>query len=328
MSQTARTTEVLNLLLKSASPRSGQEIGDLLGCSRAAIGKAVASLREQGFVIEAKSRTGYVLASEPDLVLPARVEARLEPASLGRPVIHFAEIDSTNREARRRAEQGATHGSCLVAEFQSKGRGRLERTWTAPPGACLLFSMLLKPELSLEEVFSITNLTALACCRALEAVCGVTPLIKWPNDLFWEGRKLAGILTEFTSRAERVEYAVVGVGLNVNLDQGELDTLPGPGASSLQQASGKRQDRAVVLAAILNEFSKAYERFCAGDRDELTGEYQFRSMLLGRMVTVRDGKKEIKGLAKAVDAVGALILETEDGGTTVIRHGDVSVLKM
>ena len=328
MNQPGRTTEVLGLLLGKDQPRSGQEMGEVLGCSRAAVGKAVASLREQGFVIEAKSRTGYCLVSEPDLALPARVEARLAPESLGRPVIHFHEIDSTNKEARRRAEHGTAHGSCLVAEFQSKGRGRLERTWSAPPGACLLFSLLLRPELSLDEVFSITNLAALACCRALEAVCGVTPLIKWPNDLFWEGRKLAGILTEFTSRAERVEYAVVGVGLNVNLNPAELKALPGPGASSLFQATGRKQDRAVLLAGILNEFSLAYRRFCAGGQKELTEEYQARSMLLGRMVTVRDGQKEIKGLARSVDAVGALILEKDNGETIVVRHGDVSVLKM
>ena len=280
-------------------------MGEVLGCSRAAVGKAVASLREQGFVIEAKSRTGYCLVSEPDLALPARVEARLAPRSLGRPVIHFHEIDSTNKEARRRAEHGAAHGSCLVAEFQSKGRGRLERTWSAPPGACLLFSLLLRPELSLDEVFSMTNLAALACCRALEAVCGITPLIKWPNDLFWEGRKLAGILTEFTSRAERVEYAVVG---------GGAEREPGPGRTGriarsrrVLAFSGRPAENRTgrfLLAGILNEFSLAYRRSCAGGQKELTEEYQARSMLLGRMVTVRDGQKEIRGLAKSVDEVG------------------------
>jgi len=318
-------SQVLRLLLKGQGPRSGQAMGESLGCSRAAVGKAVARLREQGFVIQARCNQGYTLLSEPPEVLPARVEARLEPGSLGLPLLHFDEIDSTNLAARRQAESGALHGACLVAEHQSAGRGRLDRRWQAPKGSCLLFSIILRPDLRLDRVFGLTNLAALAVCRAVEAMSPLQPLIKWPNDVFLEGKKLAGILTEFTSRAEKVEFVVVGVGLNVNLTPAQLAKLPAP-AASLKAASGQSWDRAALLARILSQAGKLYGLAASGGWPELAGEYQARSLLAGKLVRVRDGGAERRGIARGVDESGALLLEESPGRVSVIRHGDVSVI--
>lgn len=318
---------VLGLLLHNPGPVSGQEMGRRLGVSRAAVGKAVEALRGQGCVIDARNRTGYRLVSEPDRVLPARIEARLGEPGPGLPLLHFDEIDSTNLEARRRAEAGAPHGACLVAEHQSAGRGRLDRRWSAPAGAALLFSLLLRPSLGLGEVFGLTNLAALAVCRALEGLCNLTPAIKWPNDVYLEGRKLAGILTEFTARAERVDYVVVGVGLNVNLTPDDLAALPAP-ANSLLAASGRAWDRADVLGAILLECRALYADLTAGRRAELTAQYNRRSWLAGRRVQVKDGDTLRTGIAQGVAADGALLLEETPGALSAIRHGDVSVLSV
>ena len=325
MEAISRPGQVLGLLLRSGGARSGQEMGELLGCSRAAVGKAVSALRAQGFVIEARPNSGYALVAEPDMVLPARLEARLDPGGLGLPLLHFSEIDSTNLEARRRAEAGAPHGACLVAEHQSAGRGRLDRRWSAPAGSCLLFSLLLRPPLGLHEVFGLTNLMALALCRALERACGLGPAIKWPNDVFLEGRKLAGVLTEFTCRAERLDHVVVGVGLNVNLTPDQLAELPAP-AASLMAASGRAWDRAVLLAAVLSEATALYGLLLAGGREELTAEYNRRGWLRGKRIEVRDGQEVREGLVRGVAADGALLLEESPGQVSVIRHGDVSVL--
>lgn len=324
MSPVSRPAQVLALLLEAGGELSGQEMGRRLGCSRAAVGKAVAALREQGFGIGARTRRGYRLLSEPAAVLPARVEARLGPGSLGRPLWHFPEIDSTNLEARRRAEAGAPHGACLVAEHQSAGRGRLDRRWQAPPGACLLFSLILRPNLGLEGVFALTSLAAVAVCRALEAH-GLAPAIKWPNDLFLEGKKLAGILTEFAARAERLEHAVVGVGLNVNLTPAQLCRLPAP-AASLRAASGRPWDRAVLLAEILGQAEALWQEALAQGWQGLAAEYGRRFFLAGRRVSVRDGRTVRTGLARGVDQTGALLLEESPGRTARISHGDVSVL--
>ena len=321
----SRSAQVLRLLLEAKGPRSGEEMGESLGCSRAAVGKTVSVLRQQGFDIQARSNQGYTLLSEPKDLLDVRVEARLEPDSLGIPFLHFQELDSTNLEARRQAEAGAPHGACLAAEHQSAGRGRLDRRWLAPKGACLLFSLILRPQLHLDQVFGLTSLAALAVCRALEGLSDLKPLIKWPNDVFLDGKKLAGILTEFTSRAENLEFVGVGVGLTVNLTGGQLAKLPAP-AASLKAATGKPWDRAVLLARILSEASRLYGRAAPHALPDMTAEYAARSLLAGRQVTVRDGDQVLNGIARGIDESGALLLEESPGRIRVIRHGDVSVI--
>jgi BirA family biotin operon repressor/biotin-[acetyl-CoA-carboxylase] ligase len=326
MSQSATAPGVLRVLLNAQGPSSGEAIGQRLGCSRAAVGKAVKTLREQGFEIEARTRLGYVLQKEPPALLPARMEARLSPGGLGLPYYHFKELDSSNLEARRRAEGGAPHGACICADFQSAGRGRLDRRWLAPPGACLLFSLILRPTLGLHMVFGLTNLMALAVCRAVESLCGLEPRIKWPNDVYLNGAKLCGILTEFTARAEKVEFVVVGPGINVNLSAGQLADMPAP-AASLMEASGKSWDRALILAGILKELDHLYPMFMGPDPASLSGEYARRSMTIGQRIAVRDGEVVKKGRALGVEPDGALRLETAPGQVSLIRHGDVSVIK-
>ena len=316
--------EVLRLLLNGNGERSGQDMAQRLGISRAAVAKAISSLRTQGLKIEAAPRRGYRLVSEPPLLLPAMVEARLKPGSLGLPFYYFPEIDSTNLEARRRAEAGAPHGTCLVAEHQTAGRGRLDRRWQAPKDSALLFSIILRPELSLRRVFALNNLISLAVCRSLEKHGGVGAAIKWPNDVYLEGKKLAGVLTEFTSRAEAVEYAVVGVGLNVNQKLDWLAGLDQP-AMSLMAATGHAWDRATLLAQILEEMTALHEHFMSGGGQVLAQEYAERSLILGLEVTVREGKAVRKGKAVGFAPEGALLLE-EEGEINPIHHGDVSLL--
>ncbi len=324
MAEISSAGRVLRLLLNAGGERSGQEMAERLGVSRAAVAKAVAALREQGLEIEAAPRRGYQLLSEPPLVLPAMVEARLAPGSLGLPLYYFDEIDSTNLEARRRAEAGAPHGACLVAEHQSAGRGRLDRHWQSPKGSALLFSLILRHEINLNRIFALNNLVSLALCRALEKHGGLAPAIKWPNDVYLEGKKLAGVLTEFTSRGEMVDHAVVGVGLNVNQPPSWLAGLDQP-AMSLKAATGHAWRRAELLAWFLGEMSQLYERFVANGGDEMAGEYAQRSLILGMEVKVREGKTVRQGKATGFAPSGALLLE-ENGQTSTIHHGDVSLL--
>jgi len=299
-------------------------MAERLGCSLAALGKLVGGLRATGFDIEAKPNSGYTLLSEPAGLLPARVEARLASGSLGLPFIHLAEIDSTNLEAQRRAEAGLGHGACLSADYQNVGRGRLDRRWQAPRASCLLFSLLLRPGLALSKVFSLTNLAAVAVCRAVEDMSELGPMIKWPNDVYLDGRKLAGILTEFTYQDERLDHVVVGVGLNVNLTAAQLAKVPAP-AASLSTASGRVWDRALLMIAILGQADAFYRTLMAGDGEELTAAYNARFWLQGRRIQMRDGQAVREGVARGVAANGALLLQ-ENGRTVAISHGDVSVL--
>lgn len=314
---------VLRLLLEAGGARSGQDMAGVLGCSRAAVGKLVAALRGLGFVIDAKPRSGYVLRSEPKGPLPARVEARLDPGSLGLPFVHFDEIDSTNLEARRRAEAGAPHGACLAAERQSAGRGRLGRTWRAPAGTSLLWSLILRPNWGLQRVFLLTNMAALAVCRAVEEASSLRPMVKWPNDVYLEGAKLAGILTEFTCRAERVEFVVAGVGLNVNQTANQLAKLDQP-AASLRAASGRVWDRAELMASVLGHMDALYRQVREAGPEPVVAEYQRRSLLLGKDVQVREGDAVRRGKVTGFGPDGSLLLE-QDGVVGVVLHGDVTL---
>ncbi len=302
-------------------------MGRIIGCTRAAVGKTIEALRKQGFVIEARTRSGYQLISEPQELLPARVEARLPETSLGIPHTHFKEIDSTNLEARRRAENGLPHGACLSTDHQTAGRGRFNRRWVAPKGSGLLFSIFLKPSMVLSDVFSLTNLMAVSICVAVENLGVPDATIKWPNDIYLEGCKLAGILTEFTSCAESLEYVVVGVGLNVNLDRKTLDALNAP-ANSLLAATGRTWDRAILLAEIMRQASRLYQELTDGNKDEITRIYNGRFWLKGKLIEIKEAQDVLRGRALGVAADGALILELPDGKTTQVRNGDVTVLSI
>lgn len=323
--ESSKAGRVLAILLGSGRPVSGEEMGNRLGCTRAAVGKTVEALRGQGFVIEARTKTGYQLISEPPELLPVRVEARLAEGSLGLPFTLFEEIDSTNLEARRRAEQGLPHGACLCAEIQSAGRGRLQRRWTAPKGSSLLFSLFLKPQMGLSEVFTLTNLMAVAVCEAVEGLGGPRCDLKWPNDVYLDGKKLAGILTEFTSCADRLEYVTVGTGINVNMTGEDISAIGAP-AISLLAATGRHWDRAVLLAEIMKQASSLYRGLCRGQKEDLTGRYNERFWLAGKAIRVKEGDEVITGRAEGVASDGALMLVTNSGDRCLIRNGDVTVL--
>jgi len=319
--------KVLRFLLDSRSQTSGEEMGRMLGCTRAAVGKIIDTLRQQGFVINAKTKTGYQLISEPAELIPARVEARLTEGGLGAPHMHFRHIDSTNLEARRRAEEGLPHGACLSTDHQTAGRGRFNRRWVTPEAAGLLFSLFLRPSMHLSDVFSLTSMMAVAICVAIENLGGPRASIKWPNDIYLEGLKLAGILTEFTSCAESIEYVIVGVGLNTNLQKQELDKLDAP-ANSLLAATGRRWDRAILLAEILNQASILYYDLAHGNRTRITSMYNERFWLEGKTVEIQEGDLVLKGKALGIAPDGALNLELPDGVITQIRNGDVTVLSI
>jgi BirA family biotin operon repressor/biotin-[acetyl-CoA-carboxylase] ligase len=327
MEYISRPGKILGLLLKSRSGVSEGEICGFADCSQAETEKALDELRAQGFVIEASNNDGYILVSEPRWVLPARIEARLSQGSLGIPYIYFTEIDSTNLEARKRAEQGLPHGACISAEIQTAGRGRLNRRWEAPSGTSLMFSILFRPSLDLSEVFSITNLMAVSVCTAVEEMGGPSLAIKWPNDIYLEGRKVAGILTEFTSCSEHIQYVVVGVGLNVNINKAQLERIDAR-ATSLLAATGLPWDRAVLFAEIMNHASSLYKGLIQGDRSSLARSYNDRFWLAGKQVEVKDSHEIVKGIAVGVAADGALLLELPQGGTKIIRNGDVTVLSI
>lgn len=243
-------------------------------------------------------------------------------ALLGCRVHYHAVIGSTNDEARRLAAEGAPEGTLVIADSQTAGRGRLGRRWFAPAGTSLLFSLIFRPPLAPAQAQRLTMCAGLAVAEAVHEEVGLEVGLKWPNDIVWEGRKLGGILTELETEGERLVYAVVGVGLNVNLDASALPPLLMP-ATSLAAALGRPVERLALLLAILARWEEHYRRLRQGHSPYR--EWAARLITTGQNVQVSLGEEVKEGLAIGVDADGALLLRRDDGQVERIWGGDVTL---
>lgn len=252
----------------------------------------------------------------------AAIQDDLGTQFIGQQVVYRPEIGSTNDEARRLASGGATEGTLVIAEFQSEGRGRLDRTWVAPPGSSLLMSIVFRPELAPHQVQRLTMSCGLAVTDAIELDTGLRAGLKWPNDVVIGGAKAGGILTEVGLAGAQVEYAVVGIGLNVNLDPALLPPdLPVP-ATSLCHELGAKLARLPLLRTLLQRIEERYLALESGQSPHR--EWAARLVTLGKPVTVTATGSVLAGMAEDVDADGALLVRLADGRLERVLAGDVS----
>jgi BirA family transcriptional regulator, biotin operon repressor / biotin---[acetyl-CoA-carboxylase] ligase len=312
---------VLQALKVAADPVSGEVLAARLGLSRAGVWKRIQRLKSLGYIIDGSPRRGYLLREVPDKLLPDEVAQGLKAQLFKGPVHHHETLGSTNDLAKELGSQGAPEGTVVVAETQTRGRGRLGRDWNSPPGVGLYVSLLLRPELPPEELPQITLTAAVAAVKAVQAVCGLTPGIKWPNDLLWEGKKLGGILTEMETESDCIRHLVVGLGVNVN----NRDFPPeiAATATSLSLASCGPVSRLHLLQAYLEEFEALYHRFLNREFNAILSQWKEFAVTLGRVVTVRQGLKEITGLALEVAPDGALLIETRPGEVVRVTSGEI-----
>ena len=326
MSSPKRTAQgpeaVLQVLRGAAEPISGEKLAVHLGLSRAAVWKRINRLKAQGYAIEGSPRRGYRLLTIPDKLLPEEVLQGLKARRLMGPMHHYETLDSTNDLAKELGSRGAPEGTVVVAETQTRGRGRLGREWESPPGVGLYVSVVLRPMLPPMELPQITLTTAVAVVRAVRRVTGLAPGIKWPNDLILSGKKLGGILTEMESESDRIRYLVVGLGLNVNNPE-----FP-PGlkdlATSLALEAGRPFSRVNLLQAWLEEFEGLYERFLHQGFPEILEAWKRHTVTLGKKVTVRQGPREIQGQAEDVAPDGALLIRVANGEVLRVTSGEIT----
>jgi BirA family biotin operon repressor/biotin-[acetyl-CoA-carboxylase] ligase len=293
---------------------SSRTICERLGVSRAAVWKQVESLRACGYEIEACSRRGYRLAAAPDTPLASEVSPLLTTRRLGRECAYAEETGSTNRDVAARAQAGAAEGVVVAAGLQSAGRGRMTRVWFSPPKVNLYFSLLLRPGVELARAASLPLVMGLAVAEALcDLAPEMRPLVKWPNDILVQDRKLCGILCEMQAETDCVRHIIAGVGVNVNVTRAQLPEALRDRATSLKIETGRPFSRAAVLAAILNRFEPFYDQW----REEGLGPFLpalgARDALRGRAIALEQGGRRIEGRAEGVQADGALLLLTEEG---------------
>ena len=307
---------------------SGSELSQGLGVTRAAVWGRVEELRAVGYDIEASPHQGYRLVSSPDALHSDDLMARLpEPRVIGRDIRVFKETASTNDTIEKLARDGAPEGVVVFAESQTRGRGRLGRSWSSPAGKGLWFSVLLRPSLRPPETTRLTVAAATALRRAVRATTGLEPEIKWPNDLLIEGRKVAGILTELHAETDQVRYVILGMGIDVNQVRADFPQALAETATSLKLSTGGAVDRASLATRVLLELDHDYARVCDGQFQALAEEWESGCGTLGRTVRIRIGDREFDGRAESLDADGALLVRTQHGRLERITGGDLTLEK-
>jgi BirA family biotin operon repressor/biotin-[acetyl-CoA-carboxylase] ligase len=303
---------------------SGEDLSVELGFSRASVWKYVQKLREDGYEIEAVPHHGYRLRSTPDKLLGYEVSADLSTRILGKgDVLFFEEIDSTNRKAWDLAEAGTEEGTIVLAERQTGGRGRMGRKWSSPAGQGIYMSVVLRPGMKTDRIPAITLMAALAVIRAIENVCGIEAGMKWPNDVYVDGEKVCGILTEIKAQPDRVDFLVLGIGVNVNSERGSLP----PGATSLRLRAGHRVDRIALVRDLIERLESLYSMYCENGFAALRDGCRRYSTILGKDISMLEDGRAIEGKALDIDEKGALLIRTAGGEVRRIFSGDVSLCR-
>ncbi len=313
-----------HLTARGTEPVSGQVLAGRFGVTRAAVWKAVESLRKQGVPVVSLPGRGYRLGSGRRGVRAGEVRARIPAGGLGLPCRHLPITGSTNREAEAWARRGAPHGALVTADHQSDGRGRLGRPWLDRPGETLLFSLVLRPDLPAARAPTLTFAAAVALAESLGSWIPEKDIaIKWPNDVLLSGRKAAGILLEMRAEAQRVEHVILGVGVNVGGTAVALDETIRPLATTVAEHAHPAPDRLDVLCGFLDRFGSWYDRLGRDGFEPVRAEWNRWFRARNRPVRVRTGNRVVAGLALGLTRDGGLVVEQSDGGRVEILAGDV-----
>lgn len=241
-------------------------------------------------------------------------------------VISMDTVDSTNTVAMELGEKDAPHGTVVVADRQTKGRGRLGREWVSPTGN-IYVSILLRPTVTPADAALLTMTAAVACARALREATGLQVEIKWPNDLMVSGKKLGGILTEMKSRGPRVLFAVVGIGINLNSRAADFSPELSATATSLRVETGGKILKTALISRIISEIRFWYDELTQGDRDRILDEWRRLSSTLGRDVRITSVNETFEGVAETLDKEGRLIVRLSSGIRKVVSAGDVAMVR-
>ncbi len=314
--------EILKYLQEHDGYVSGEELSEHLNVSRTAIWKNINTLRSCGYDIESVTNRGYKLVSCPGKISAEEITSGLKTKTLAKKVYCFDSIDSTNEEAKRQALCGAPNASLFIAEQQLGGKGRLGRVWTSPPGIGLWFSVLLRSSLMPLQVTNITLLAGLAVCSAIRSYTGCPAMIKWPNDVVIGSKKVCGILTEMAAEVDRVEYIVVGIGINVN--NASFPDEISVKATSLLLESGKPVLRVGLLQEVLRTFETLLIEYKT-DSKALLSEYRQSCLSLNRKVGFTRNNQKITATAVDISPQGELIVRCDDGTIMPINSGEVTV---
>ena len=316
--------EILRLLRSADGYISGQELCNRFGVSRTAVWKAINQLKEAGYEIEAQQNKGYRLMAAPDLMTEAEIKSLMHTDWVAKEVLYFDTIDSTNTKAQELAEKGYPSGTLVVADKQDSGKGRRGRSWVSPSGTGIFMTLMIKPDINPNNASMLTLVAALAVAKAITSVTGEEALIKWPNDIVVNGKKVCGILTEMNAQFDYINHIVVGIGINVH-NESFPEEISQMASSLMIEAGGKRFHRAQIIAETMSYFEQYYDTFLeTQDLSALVREYDELLVNRNKSVRVLDPKEPFDGKAMGITPKGELIVDTWES-RKLVSSGEVSV---
>ncbi|UCD55251.1 MAG: biotin--[acetyl-CoA-carboxylase] ligase [Candidatus Omnitrophota bacterium] len=319
--------KILDLFKKNRNSfLSGEEISRALGISRQALWKHIEKLREIGYIIEAVPHLGYKLLAVPDKILVPEIRWNLKTKFIGKEIYFYESVGSTNNVAYELAEEGAGEGTVVIANEQTKGKGRLGRKWVSPGGRGIYLSCVLRPDILPNEVPKITLVAAVSAAKAIRKFLHIEGLIRWPNDILISDRKAGGILTELKGELDRVNFVILGIGINVNTPKSALPK----GSTSLKEESKSSKDfsRVELVKILLETLEKEYMKFKEDGFSTIRHELKSYSCALGRYVSITtSGKKRFHGKAIDINDNGGLVVKLDDGSRKTFLSGDVALIR-
>lgn len=315
--------KILNELKKANDYISGENLSSALNVSRTAIWKHIKNLKLRGYVIEGISNKGYKLISSPDLLDKNELSSLIRTDTIGKNIVYFNEIDSTNIKAKELAQKNIEDGSIIIAEKQTLGSGRFNRKWISPNGG-LWFTLVLRPNLPPNEAPKITQIAAAAIYKTLSDL-DINISIKWPNDIILNNKKLCGILAEMKCDMDTVHYLVLGIGMNININEKDFDEITRPIATSLKIQFNREFNRSEILANFLNNFERLYYKFVnALDLSETISICRNHSNIFGKKAKLLTYNKEEIVTCISLSDTGDLIVKDSSGNEKAVLTGEIS----
>jgi len=311
--------KILDFLKRKQDYVSGEEISHRLGVSRQALWKHIQELKDMGYDIVAMPHLGYRLASVPDRLFPSEISYHLNTKFVGKKIYYFDTVSSTMDVSVQLGMRGSPEGTLVLAETQTKGRGRLGRSWFSPKYKGIYLSLILRPEILPLQASILTLFSAVSICEAIKNITGLEAQIKWPNDILVHHKKLGGILTELNAEMDEVRFVAIGIGLNVNNDKRTLVS----GATSLKEQKKENIDRIELLKEILRKIEENYLFFQEEGSRSILEKWRDYNITLGKRIKVFCHRQHIEGVAVDIDADGGLLVRNDSGLTQKVTAGDV-----
>ena len=294
---------------------SGQDLSDVLKISRVAVWKHIKKIQTLGYKIETKQKLGYRLVNDTEKLLPWEITRDLKTEVIGKRIYYFEEIDSTQNFAQQIASDKKENGTIIIAEKQTTGRGRLNRKWTSPKGG-MWFSLIIHPKFDVSSSTLIPILSAVALSKSIKTVLGIKTEVKWPNDITMNGKKVAGMLVDASFQANNIDYLILGIGINFDIDAKKLEkrlskTPNFYGVNSLRRKDDKTPPK-VLLKEFLLQFEKNLSQLDNGKKSKIVKEWTKRAVGIGKRITINTSNGKISGISQGIDNDGALKIKTRN----------------